>query len=211
MTFKAMKVHLNDKRLFTVSHGVWLCAVLVFLPAASTLAQLDESFIRVQYANTYELPDGDSFIITLSFLDSAEEEVPDFAVSSIHRKMGLSREAAKEFREMLSSVHRSIEEDIKQRQYNLGCDNGTPKFYGEDVYKALEDIEDADGVVAGEHYSALLESLDPDIAGRLNQWIQDRKLNTSQTKFWKKKTYERSGHSADAVLARLCLMLAEEQ
>ena len=188
---------------------------LVVISASVTNAQdMDignpeyENTIRVEYSNSPLLPDGVAFLVTMRMLDFLESDEPHSGTGWIQTEMGLDESDSQEFVNLLLSTFESVETEIEYVTSELGCVSGVPRVYGDDVYTVFEDMDDAREDIAAKHLHILKSEIGEDMAARLQQWLDLRKLSTSQVKFKHKESYELAGKSGDVTLAAICNRLA---
>jgi len=167
-----------------------------------------ENTIRVEYSNSPLLPDGVAFHTTMRMLDFLESDDPYSGIGWIQTEMGLDESDSQEFLNLLLSTFESVETEIEYVTSELGCVSGVPRVYGDDVYTVFEDMDDAREDVAAKHVQILKSKMGEDMAARLQQWLDLRKLSISHIKFKMKAHWEQTGGDADARLAGICNRLA---
>ncbi len=190
-------------------------ASIVFVAAAKAQVFDPESpdsaeIIRESFINSDMLPDGIAFVEQARILRIIAERDFEQAVESLATESGLSIAKAEEALTLSLGALDSIAVELRNEQRQTGCEsNGQQKLYGENVYVHFEQMDDVNEVISASHLAAVKRDLGEEAGLLFGDWLDSRKRNTSYIKFDFKKAYERSGESADGVLAGICASLKE--
>ena len=185
-------------------------ASIVFVAAAKAQVFDPESpdsaeIIRESFINSDMLPDGIAFVEQARILRIIAERDFEQAVESLATESGLSIAKAEEALTLSLGALDSIAVELRNEQRQTGCEsNGQQK-----LYVHFEQMDDVNVVISASHLAAVKRDLGEEAGLLFGDWLDSRKRNTSYIKFDFKKAYERSGESADGVLAGICASLKE--
>lgn len=191
--------------IFTISTAV--SAQQVMRSPMNPLAPENTELIREKFINSANLPDGVAFHEILLILEHTAPDDRRFAVALVGQEMKLAKPEAEKMLDLLLNSFQTLQLDIDEAHLALGCNGEIAAAYGDDVYRAFEAMDDKTYELAQIHLDALADSLPHADAARLHKWVATKKLSMSHVKFKHKAAYERSGKSADAVLAAICANL----
>ncbi len=172
--------------------------------------ELADPTVRTKYVNSPDLPDGISFSALLMLLHGMRSD-PDTAADWVAQRMGIEKSEAAIMVRRLEEVSDQFDAAFAKMRMDVLCEKGIPRIYGNDVFAALERVEDARDAIAEEHYLTFAAQLSESEAEALQRWVDAHKLRTVATRHNYKELYEKHAASADAVVARICLPTPGEE
>ena len=175
----------------------------------SVTASTDESAVRVKFDRSPDLPDGIAFSMSITNLLSMVENDSDFGISWIQEFFDVDEAKSVQLIGLFSEAAYDIETAIQESMQEIGCTTGVPRVYGDNTYKAFEQMEDTREAIAQAHLLQVKSQLDDDIADRLQAWIDDQKLNIVYSKTNHRKLSQKIGADGYERLERICQKFVE--
>ena len=180
-----------------------------------SLALSDEDFrkvVRRQFVNSSQLPDGIAFITTMELARASNSDNPNSTEIWIQSRMGLDPRESREFIALMMDALHQFEYHFRLRSRDIGCEFGVPKVVGDEVYSALELMDDARFELAEEQLVSFKKRLNEETAARFQQWLDQRKVGIVHVAFKHKELAKAVGSpSPDAQIAGICNMLGQSE
>lgn len=186
-----------------------LVTIMLFLgntPLASAQESPGNRLPLVQrYDGSPDLPNGIAFYMTLLSLDHSNMEFgPADPAYQVKQKLGLNMVDSHTFVSQALTTLYFINTDTRAEENRLACEYAGPNVSKKDKYAALQQMYDVQKAVTDHYFEQTKANLDAETAERLQQWMDDRKLNIGSTEIDFEKADQQSGRDSTVTLLRLC-------
>lgn len=163
-----------------------------------------EATLREKYVHSGRLPDAVAFQTIIGTLSGINEKKPALALSMIRNNMRLDDPHAAEFLAVILDRYETVTSETDSAGQELICSQGIPRVAGQDVYAALDAMDDAQERIAGEHLASFRQDLSAEEAENFDQWLLASKKNTVHLTLDHRKSFELNQVDPDAHIALLC-------
>ena len=158
-----------------------------------------------RYDGSPDLPNGIAFYMTLLSLDHSNMEFgPADPAYQVKQKLGLNMVDSHTFVSQALTTLYFINTDTRAEENRLACEYAGPNVSKKDKYAALQQMYDVQKAVTDHYFEQTKANLDAETAERLQQWMDDRKLNIGSTEIDFEKADQQSGRDSTVTLLRLC-------
>ena len=183
---------------------------IILLLTITTLAGVQESSANSlpsvqRYEGSPDLPNGIAFYVTLLSLDHSNTQFgPADPAGWVEQKLGLSNIDSHTFVFRALTTLYLINTDARTQTARLACEYAGPNVSKKDKYAALQQMYDIQKAVEDHYFEQTKANLDAETAERLQQWMDDSKLNIGHTEIDFEKADQQSGRDSTVTLLRLC-------
>lgn len=192
--------------MLQITKLVSIILLLTITPLAGAQESSANSLPSVQrYEGSPDLPNGIAFYMTLLSLDHSSTQFgPADPAYQVEQKLGLNKIDSHTFVSRALYTLYLINTDARAQKARLACEYAEPDVSKEDKYAALQQMYDIEKAVYDHYYDQTKASLNVEAGERLQQWMDDRKLNIGHTEFDFEKADQQSGRDSTVTLLRLC-------
>ena len=192
--------------MLQITKLVSIIFLLTITPLAGAQESSANSLPTVQrYEGSPDLPNGIAFFMTLLRLDHSNTQFgPADPAYQAEQKLGLNKVDSHTFVSRALTTLYLINTDARAQKARLACEYAGPDVSKKDKYAALQQMYDIQKAVTDHYFEQTKANLDAETAERLQQWMDDRKLNISHTEFDFEKADQQSGRDSTVTLLRLC-------
>ena len=160
---------------------------------------------RLKYQNSPDLPNGIAFHMTLIQLDHFNTRFgPADAASTVAQELGLGNVDSHNFLSQALTTHYLMNTDVMAQLASHACQFVGSSVEKKDKYAALQQMDDIRKAIYDHYYQQTKANLDPAIAERLQQWIDDTKVNMVHYEIDSEESDQRSGRDSTVKLERMC-------
>lgn len=160
---------------------------------------------RVKYENSPDLPNGIAFYMALIHLDHLNTRFGAAdAAASVTQELGLSNVDSHNFVSQALTTLYLIDTDVRTQLTGHACQFAGPSVAKKDKYAALQQTYDIHTAIYDHYYEQTKASLDPDAGERLQQWMNERKLDIGHFEIDFEKADQRNGTDSTVTLSGLC-------
>ncbi len=183
---------------------------LILLLTITPLAGAQESSANIlpsvqRYEGSPDLPNGIAFHMTLLTLDHFNTQFgPADPAYQVEQKLGLNKVDSHTFVSRALTTLYLINTDARAQKARLACEYAGPDVSKNDKYAALQQMYDIQKAVTDHYFEQTKANLDAETAKRLQQWMDDSKLNIGHTEIDFEKADQQSGRDSTVTLLRLC-------
>jgi len=180
---------------------------IVLLVAITSVGfgQASETPYKLKYENSPDLPNGIAFYMTLIYLDHSNTRFGAVdAAASVAHELGLSNVDSHNLLYQALTTLYFINTDVKEQLTSHACHFAGPSVAKTDKYAALQQTYEIHTAIYDHYYDQTKASLDPNIGERLQQWMDERKLNIGHFEIDFEKADERIGKDSTVTRSRLC-------
>ena len=183
---------------------------LMLLMAVALVAAAQESAgvetpYRLQYENSPDLPNGIAFYMTLIELDHFNTRFgPAHAAAWVAQELELSNVDSHNFVSQALTTLYLNNTDVRAQEARLACQFAGQGVDKKDQYDALQQMYNIHIAIYDHYYDQTKASLDVKTGERLQQWMDDRKLNIGHMEIDFEKADSRSGRDSTVTLSKMC-------
>lgn len=160
---------------------------------------------RLTYENSPDLPNGIAFYMTLLTLDSFNTEFgPADPAEWVAQELEMNIVDSHAFVSQALTTLYLINTDVRAQEERLACEFVAPGVSKKDKYAALQQTYDIHKAVYDHYYDQTKAGLDADTGERLQEWMDEQKLNTSHMEFDFEKMDQQTGRDSTVWFSKLC-------
>jgi len=163
--------------------------------------------IRERWDSSPELPDGIAFFLNLILISVMNQHGPNAPRDWLQSELNISAEDAEILSARLQELSSQLNSDVLSEQHNLLCSGEVAKVYDDEVFDVFEHFDVYRDALSEEYYLSLMSEATPEMAEKLADWVDRRKLSTTTIRFDYRKRYESKGTDVNAKAAEMCLGL----
>lgn len=173
-------------------------SVLLIIVAAGVNGQESKYPAKLEYDRTLALPNGIAFESILTFLSQLEtrRERAD-GLAMLQQKLKIDEGSADTLFSQLMLTRQVMEQEVQLAQSTHACSPG-------DAYDLMDQLYDVAEEIYNTHYTATSGELDELVGARLQNWIDDVKVNTVYTRFDFEKADQLTEKDLTNTLTTLC-------
>ncbi len=192
--------------MLQITKLVSIILLLTITPLAGAQESSANRLPSVQrYEGSPDLPNGIAFYMTLLSLDHSNTQFgPADPAYQVEQKLGLNKVDSHTFVSRALTTLYLINTDARASKARLACEYAGPDVSKKDKYAALQQMYDIQKAVTDHYYEQTMANLDAETAERLQQWMDDSKLNIGHTEIDFEKADQQSGRDSTVTLLRLC-------
>ncbi len=192
--------------MLQITKLVSIILLLTITPLAGAQESSANSLPSVQrYEGSPDLPNGIAFYMTLLSLDHSNTQFgPADPAYQVEQKLGLNKVDSHTFVSRALTTLYLINTDARAQEARLACEYAGPDVSKKDKYAALQQMYDIQKAVTDHYFEQTKANLGVETAERLQQWMDDSKLNIGHTEIDFEKADQQSGRDSTVTLLRLC-------
>ena len=192
--------------MLQITKLVSIILLLTITPLAGAQESSANSLPSVlRYEGSPDLPNGIAFYMTLLSLDHSNTQFgPAGPAYQVEQELGLNNVESHAFVSQALTTFYLIKTDVRAEENRLACEFAGPNVSKKDQYAALQQMYDIQKAVSDHYFEQTTGNLDAESAERLQQWMDDSKLNIGHTEIDFEKADQQSGRDSTVTLSRLC-------